>query len=236
MARHIRTLVSSLAPRRLWLGLVLLAALAGGWLIAMRGFSVTPAAVRAMLTDLGIWGPLALVLGLAALLVVPAVPASLFQMGAGLAFGPYLGLLAVTLADILGASLGFWIARNWGEALLGRWLAPATLLSLQRLAARMTWRSVMLLRLLPGPAYPLVSFAAGVAPLGFGAYLAGSLLGVLPALVLLVVVGDLVLNSPLLAFAVVVALVGSLALIGRMIGTHVLSNASDSPESTPPGS
>ncbi len=42
----------------------------------------------------------------------------------------------------------------------------------------------------------------------------------LPGLVLLVYAGDLALRSPLLAFVVTVAFVGSLALAGRMLGGH----------------
>ncbi len=196
--QRIRSLMSSWTPRRLAVGALALGILGSGWLLVTRGLDLSPAAVRTMLADLGVWGPLALVAGLSAVLVVPIVPASLLQIGAGLAFGPLLGLIAVCVADILGASAGYWIARAWGDALLARWLA----------------------RLIPGPAYPLVSFAAGASPLGFGAYLAGSFLGVLPGLVLLVYAGDLALRSPLLAFVVTVAFVGSLALAGRMLGGH----------------
>jgi uncharacterized membrane protein YdjX (TVP38/TMEM64 family) len=213
------------------LGVILLVVLASAGLLVVRGFSLTPTSIRTMLTMLGVWGPLVLIVGLAAVLVVPIIPASLFQIGAGLAFGPYVGLIAVCVADILGASLGFWIARWWGDTLLRRWLAPATHTRLRQLAARMSWRMVMLLRLLPGPAYPLVSFAAGAAPISFVAYIVGSFLGVLPALVLLVVAGDLALRSPLLAFVVVVGLVGGLALAGSLIGSGKRGNANADPQS-----
>ena len=48
--------------------------------------------IRQQLHQLGAWGPLALILALAALLVIPVVPATLLQVGAGLAFGPQAGL------------------------------------------------------------------------------------------------------------------------------------------------
>jgi uncharacterized membrane protein YdjX (TVP38/TMEM64 family) len=207
-----------LIPRRIVL-LVALVLLAGAALLALRtsGAALTPEGVRAALADLGPLGPLALMLALAAALVVPVIPATLFQVGAGLAFGPPLGLLYVVLADVLGASVGFWLARRWGRSLLDRRLDPQARAQLNRLAGHMSWRSVMLLRLLPGPAYPLVSFAAGYSPISFRIYTIASLAGVLPALALLVLAGDLVTRSPLLAFALVAVLVGGLALIGRFV-------------------
>jgi uncharacterized membrane protein YdjX (TVP38/TMEM64 family) len=212
---HLR---AQLTPRRLLLlAALLLAAVAGLWLLRASGAALSPETIRALLAELGPWGPALLIVALAAVLVVPAVPATVLQIGAGLAFGPLLGLLYIVAADLLGATAGFWIARRWGRSLLERRLAPETQARLQRLAGRMSWRSVMLLRLLPGPAYPLVSLAAGYSALGFWSYTLASLAGVLPALALLVLAGDLVTRSPLLAFALVAALLGSLALAARLV-------------------
>ncbi len=196
---------------------VLVIALAGLWLIRTMGTSITSEQVRGLLAGLGVWGPLALIGSLATVLVVPIIPASILQIGAGLAFGPLLGLFYASLADILGASIGYWVARRWGNALLTRRLSEKNREVLTRLAQHMNWRTVMLLRLIPGPAYPLVSFAAGYATVGYGAYLAGSFAGVFPALVLLVFAGDLVTSSPLLATVLVVALVASMAVLGHYV-------------------
>ncbi|MGE5264413.1 MAG: TVP38/TMEM64 family protein [Acidobacteriota bacterium] len=199
---------------------VLVIALTGIGFLRTMGTSITSEQVRNLLAELGIWGPLALIGSLATVLVIPIIPASIFQIGAGLAFGPLPGLLYASLADILGASIGYWLARRWGNALLTRWLSDKNRETLTRLAQHMNWRTVMLLRLIPGPAYPLVSFAAGYAPVGYGAYLAGSFAGVFPALVLLVFAGDLVTSSPFLAFGLVVALVASMAILGHWINTR----------------
>ena len=208
-----------LTPRRvLVLGALLLLVLAALAVWRLTGASISAGMIRAGLERLGLWGPLVLVVGLASVLVVPLIPASVLQIGAGLAFGPGLGLLYATLADVAGASAGFWLARRWGKSLLERHLSPSAHARLVALTHRMNWHTVVLLRLIPGPAYPLVSFAAGYSRLGYLRYLSASLTGVFPALVLLVLAGDLVASSPLLAFVIVVALVGSLALAGRLLG------------------
>ncbi len=159
----------------------------------------------------------ALVLLLALVLVVPAIPATIFQVGSGLAFGPVWGLVYALLADVLGATAGFALARRWGPRLLVRWLQPRTVEQIGRLANRLTWKGVVLLRLLPGPAYPLVSFAAGLSRLSFRRYLAASFAGVLPSLALLALAGDVAASSPLVALAIVLALVASLTIAGSML-------------------
>lgn len=214
----LRTLRSLLTARRVaLLAALALCAAGAAWLLRASGAAVSPESIRAALAGLGPWGPAALVAALAAVLVAPVIPATVLQVGAGLAFGPQLGLLYIALADLLGASIGFWLARRWGHALLDPRLASETQAQLARLAGRMSWQTVMLLRLLPGPAYPLVSFAAGYSPLAFRTYTLASLAGALPSLALLALAGDLVTRSPLLAFALVAALVGGLALAARLI-------------------
>ncbi|MDZ4718550.1 MAG: VTT domain-containing protein [Roseiflexaceae bacterium] len=213
----IKSILTWLTPKRMLI-LATLILVVGGGLLLLRsaGASLDPASVRLFLNSLGPWGPIVLVLALAAVLVLPAIPATVLQIGAGLAFGPPLGLVYVLVADALGASIGFWLARR-GRSLIERRLSEENRATLARLSQRISWRSMLLLRLLPGPAYPLVSFAAGYSPIGFLPYTLSSLLGVLPSLALLVLAGDLVTNSPFLAFGLVVLLVGGLAFAGRLI-------------------
>lgn len=207
-----------LSPRRLMTGvLLLLAAGAAFWLFRTSSALLSPVFIRDTALSLGLFGPLTLIGALAFLLVAPIAPAAVLQIGAGLAFGPVAGFLYALIADLIGASAGFWLARRWGRSLIEPRLSPAMREQVERLAQRVTWRSVLLLRLLPGPAYPLVSFAAGYSRLGFGAYTLASLAGVAPALALLACAGDLVTSSPLLAFGLVALLVGAMAIAGRWL-------------------
>ncbi len=207
---------SLLTPRNV-IVVAVLAVAAGLVLAQLANGNINPAAARDVLARLGGWAPAALIAVLAGVLVVPIIPASVFQIGAGLFFGPFLGLVCVLIADALGASVGFWLARYWGKSLLARWLSPATQTKLENLTKRITWRGVILLRLLPGPTYPLVSFAAGHSPMNYGQYLLASLIGVFPGLVLLVFAGDLAQQSPLLAFALVALLIGGLVVASRWL-------------------
>ena len=211
--------------RLLVLTLGVMAVLGIAVFLRLSSADLQPTAVSALLRGLGdgrggVWSvvsPVILIVALAAVLVVPVLPALIFQVGSGLAFGPGLGFVYAVLADVLGASLGFWLARRWGMRSLQRWLKPPTIAWIESLARRLNWQSIVLLRLLPGPAYPLVSFAAGISPLSFRRYLTASFVGVVPSLALLVLAGDIAATSWWLAAAIVIVFVASMALVGRLL-------------------
>jgi uncharacterized membrane protein YdjX (TVP38/TMEM64 family) len=193
-----------------------LVALAIGALAIYRyGAALRPEAVRDALLRLGPWGPLAQIALLGGVLTVPVVPATIFQIAGGWAFGKTLGFVYTMIGDALGASLGFWVARRWGDRVLQRWLSPTSYAQVQRLAGRMSWRAVMVLRLLPGPAYTLVSLAAGVSPLRFWPYILGSVIGVAPWIALLVLAGDVARSNPLIAVGIVAGIVLLAVALGR---------------------
>jgi uncharacterized membrane protein YdjX (TVP38/TMEM64 family) len=218
LASLFRQLASYLTPRTVIAATVLFVVLVAFLvLFKITNAAINPASIRATLAQFGAWAPLALIVALAVVLVVPIIPASVFQIGAGLVFGPWLGLLYVLVADFCGASIGFWLARAWGKSLLARYLSPATQTKLANLTERISWRGVILLRLLPGPAYPLVSLASGYSSLRFGTYTLASLLGVFPGLALLVLAGDVASSSPILAFVIVALLILSLIVASRLL-------------------
>lgn len=192
---------------------------AGFVALRLAGGSLHPQAVRDLLRSFGAetpLGPLLLIALLVFVLIVPIVPALVFQIGSGLAFGPVWGLVYVLIADILASAAGFMLARRWGTRILRRWITPEKFGSVERLAQRLNWQTVILLRLLPGPAYPLVSFAAGLSRLGLIGFLTASFAGVAPPLVLIVLSGDVALRSPLLGIAIVIALIAGLTLAGYL--------------------
>ncbi|MBI5032831.1 MAG: VTT domain-containing protein [Chloroflexi bacterium] len=210
---RLRTLIT---PRIIILIIVLAIISVSGIVIArVTNTDIRPANLRAMLFQLGALAPLALVSALAGVLVVPVIPASIFQVGAGLAFGSWLGLVYVLIADVIGASIGFVVARYWGKTLLARYLDVQTQAQLDGLTKRISWRGVILLRLLPGPAYPLVSFASGFSSISYPTYIVASFIGVFPGLALLVLAGDLVERSPLLAFGLAALVLLGLVIAGR---------------------
>ena len=133
-------------------------------------------------------GPVAAVLlfamayALGELLLIPGSTVSLL---AGAALGPWLGSLAVWLGASTSAAVAFLLARALGEQGVARFAArhPRVAAVRQRLGRR-GWRWVVVLRLFPVVPYAVQNYVAGLTPLPFGPYLAASVVGMVPAVVL----------------------------------------------------
>jgi uncharacterized membrane protein YdjX (TVP38/TMEM64 family) len=164
---------------KLWLRLAVVLALAGGLAyVAFNRGTVNPLAIERQLDALGWALPLAFVAYhvVATLCFVPR-----FVMGAvaGALFGFWWGALWSMVGAMAGAAAGFLIARYVNAGLVvpedvprvGRWLERAE---------RGGWKAVAILRLVPLP-HPLTNYALGLTRIGFGAYLWGSLLGLVPS-------------------------------------------------------
>jgi uncharacterized membrane protein YdjX (TVP38/TMEM64 family) len=210
--------LKTLLPRRrlLWLAVLAVVALAVLWWLRSV-IDLTPSGMRTLLAPLGGWGALIVVVGIAVILVVPVVPATVLQVGAGLVFGPWLGFGLTLLGDLIGALVGFAIARRWGHQVVRTRLSAAEQGAFDDLCVRITPTGMLLLRVLPGPAYTLVSFAAGCSSMPWWQYLLGSLLGVAPGLLVLTVAGDLSTSNPGLAIGIAVGFVLLMVGISRIV-------------------
>jgi uncharacterized membrane protein YdjX (TVP38/TMEM64 family) len=211
--QHVRTLLPR--QRLLWLVGLGIGAAVVLWQ-ARQYIDLTPSGVRALIEPLGWWGAALLAIMIAGILVFPIIPATLLQVGAGVVYGPWVGFVVALCGDMLGASAGFAVARRWGREFLMRRLSVAEAASFDALSARVTPINIVLLRILPGPAYTLVSFAAGCAPIGWARYLASSVIGVIPALALLTLAGDLSTRNPWLAGGVGVVFVCVMVLLNKV--------------------
>ncbi len=210
--------LTTLLPRRrlLWLAVVAVVAFAVLWWLRSV-IDLTPSGMRTLLAPLGGWGALIVVVGIAVILVVPVVPATVLQVGAGLVFGPWLGFGLTLLGDLIGALVGFAIARRWGHQVVRTRLSAAEQGAFDDLCVRITPTGMLLLRVLPGPAYTLVSFAAGCSNMRWWQYLLASLLGVAPGLLVLTVAGDLSTSNPGLAVGIAVGFVLLMVGMSRIV-------------------
>ena len=218
MSNSVWGTITTLLPRRrlIWLGAMAIVLLALLWWLRSV-IDMTPTGLRALLAPLGIWGAVVIVAGIAVILVVPVVPATVLQVGAGLVFGPWWGFALTVGGDIIGALVGFAIARRWGQRVVRDRLSPAEQIAFDDLCARITPTGMILLRVLPGPAYTVVSFAAGCSRMLWWHYLIGSVVGVAPGLLVLTVAGDLSTTNPLLAVAIAVAFIALMVGLSRVV-------------------
>jgi uncharacterized membrane protein YdjX (TVP38/TMEM64 family) len=188
-------------------------------LVARQYIELTPQGLRALLIPFGWWGGVILVGLIAAVLVVPIIPATILQVGAGVIFGPWLGFGLTLLADGIGALIGFGVARRWGKAVIRTKLSADEQVAFDALCQRITPMQMVVLRMLPGPAYTVVSFAAGCSAMEWWRYVFFSLLGVVPALAMLTIAGDLSTSNPWLAAGVGVVFVVVMIGLSRLVRT-----------------
>ena len=107
--------------------------------------------------------------------------ATLLSVLSGAVFGLPLGPLLVSLGSTLGAMLAFYVARyvlkNWVEERFGERLHP-----IQEVLCKNDIHYMLFLRLVPFAPFFLVNIAMGASRISWKVFMAGTLLGKLPAI------------------------------------------------------
>jgi hypothetical protein len=97
---------------------------------------------RRILATTTVWLPL-VIIGLMLLHTLVPVPAEVLALAAGMALGPFWGVVTVWAGAMLGAYFGFFLARTYGLPLLRRLVAPQRLEHMQRRIEPMNWLRVL---------------------------------------------------------------------------------------------
>jgi uncharacterized membrane protein YdjX (TVP38/TMEM64 family) len=174
---------------------------------AMSSGWVTPEGVRRAVARAG---PLAL---LAYVLVIPVlellwIPRFWGLVAGGVLFGPVLGGALSLVADLLGASLTYGLARGVGRAWVAGQIArrPRLARVVTLLAERQGVAAMAVLRVSPIGHFTAVSYAAGLAGVRPGPYLLGTAIGILPGAVIYPLLGHAMLRPGSPLFLVLVAI------------------------------
>jgi uncharacterized membrane protein YdjX (TVP38/TMEM64 family) len=168
----------SLARLFLLAALVVLASLAVyrlGWFDYER-LARLAAAIRAGRHASGAAPAFVLVFAAATALGVPGTPPTL---AGGAIFGAALGTLLNWLGALLGAAGGYWLARALGARSLRRYLCRNPALR-QLSDDERGFTALLRLRLIPVVPLGVLNFAAGLAHMDFGSYMAATAIGLLP--------------------------------------------------------
>lgn len=218
-ARHRRAaLVASLTHPLTRLGalgaLVVVAAL-----VALTVEEPSLPALRALVAELGIAAPALFVVAYA-LGTAVVLPASPFTVLAGVLFGPVVGVAAALAGATGSAVLGFLLGRWLGRGAVERLTGPRVQ-ALDRLLARRGTTAVLLVRLVPVLPLNVVNLACGITGLRLGPYTVGTVVGIVPSVVALVVLGGTAgapTSAPfLLAASTLIALTVGGTLAGRSL-------------------
>ena len=144
---------------------------------------------EAYVHSLGVIGPVIYALGYAALTVL-LFPASFVTLGAGTLFGLKTGLFVALAGANLGALCSFLLARTFLRQKVMIWTASYPKFRfLDEAIGRQGFKMVLLCRLSPIFPFILLNYFLGLTAVRTAAYVLANLLGMLPAMVLLVYVG-----------------------------------------------
>ncbi len=148
--------------------------------------------LRDWIESLGALGPVVFVF-LYTAAVVAAIPGSAITLAAGALFGSLLGVVVVSIASTLGASLCFLIARYFAREATARWLSKSERFrKLDELTERHGAIIVAITRLVPLFPFNLLNYGFGLTRVRFRTYVVWSWLCMLPGTILYVVGADVV--------------------------------------------
>ncbi len=192
--------------------------------------------VRATVTSAGPWAPLLFLLLQSTVTIVP-VPRTVFTVAAGVLFGSSTGLVLTIAATAIAATVAFWLVRLVGREFVER---HSHRHGVAWLRARLDHRgllAIVSLRMIPAVPFAVLNYTAGLAGVRFPSYLLGTVLGVLPGTVAIVVLGDAAVGGhPHPAMLGVSVLCGAIGVTGAVAASRRLPAETTVPESKAPES
>lgn len=176
--------------------------------------------IRAPVDELGAAGPLAFVV-VATALTLALFPFPLIAAASGLLFGTAWGTLVSVIAGAAGGAAAFAVARRFGAGSV-EIVAAGRVRRLLDAIGRRGFLAVLYLRIAPGIPRDIVNYAAGLAPIGFVAFMLATLLGTAPRAFAYTALGSSFavgrLDSP--EAIVAVSLLAAMALAGALLLWH----------------
>jgi len=148
--------------------------------------TIDPAAIRDVIAGNPFAPVVFILLQIAASLIF--IPRTFLGIAAGLMFGFFWGSLLAITGAVAGAAAGFalwrWIGKGQVDIEATPWIGPY----IER-AERDGWRAVAIVRLIPALPHSVANTALALTRIGWGDYLVGSFIGMLPMTLVQVDVG-----------------------------------------------
>ena len=166
---------------------------------------------------------------------VAAIPASIFVIAAGFIWGWVLGGCYAMVGGTLGAVISYFAGRFIGAGLLERFGRVGRLVAKQ--VDHAGFRSLLVLRNIPGIPVAALNYGAGVAGVRFRDYFFATILGIAPSKFVITYCADALFNGSMSegdAFkrlAIVCLLVVAMVLLPTIIKRFAGARAAGTPES-----
>jgi uncharacterized membrane protein YdjX (TVP38/TMEM64 family) len=138
------------------------------------------AGLRDYILSFGLWAPVASCFLMVLQALVAPVPSFLITFANGLAFGVFWGWMLSLFGHVLAAAVCFGISRSLGRVPVEVLVGKTGLESADRWFARWGLYAVFAGRLIPGIAFDVISYAAGLTRMRFRSFIIATALGIFP--------------------------------------------------------
>lgn len=189
---------------------------------------ITQDNIQSFAVQAGLFGPIAII-GLMWLAVVASpIPSAPIAIAAGALYGHTLGAIYVAIGAELGAVTAFLIARYFAKDAVSRWTKGRLERGLLGSQNALTW-TVFLSRLMPFVSFDAFSYAAGVSKIHFWRFSVATLLGIIPASIILAHVGTSAITGDVTQASWIVFGLGMATAASIALGTFWAKRKSDKP-------
>ena len=137
---------------------------------------------------------LLIAVGAFAVLAFAGVPQVVLIAAAVVAFGPWLGFAYSWIGTLVSSAVGFWLGRITGGRLL-RDLGGKSVKNFIAMIGRNGFLASLIVRLVPSAPFIAVNMAAGMTPMSFWAFAAGTAIGIVPKILLTCLAGGAVTHA-----------------------------------------
>jgi uncharacterized membrane protein YdjX (TVP38/TMEM64 family) len=175
--------------------LVLILFLGGGYLFLHLSGAfhyLKPAELKAWVASFGWWAPL-IYMGIYAFLPLLLFPGTILTLVGGLLFGPYLGTLYTIIGSSASAAMAYIIANKLGKEFVAARL-KGRFRELYLQSEKGGFKIIFLLRIVPLFPFDVINYAAGLSPIRFRHYLAGTVLGMAPGTFIYNLLGSTIID------------------------------------------
>ncbi|MFH1650081.1 MAG: TVP38/TMEM64 family protein [Candidatus Woesearchaeota archaeon] len=126
-----------------------------------------PAAMKALVLSVGVYGPLILMLFQVAQVVVPFIPGLVLHAASGAIYGWFLGAVYNIIGILIGSLMAFWLSRKFGRQFVARFIKEHDLAHFDSMFATRGWMTILIAQLIPIIPSDVVCFAAGLTVVRF---------------------------------------------------------------------
>jgi len=173
--------------------------------------SMSIEAIAEYIRSFGIYAVLVSFLLMVLQSVAAPLPAFLITFANAAIFGWWQGALLSWISSMAGAALCFYIARILGRDVVEKLTSKYAMASVEGFFGKYGKHTILICRLLPFVSFDFISYAAGLTPMGFVAFMAATGIGQLPATIVYSYVGgmltgeaQMVVTALLIFFAITI--------------------------------